>query len=330
MSANECVQAPKSDATEGGARRWLSRAAAVVYGLVMFEVVIMVSPFAFYFYAAYGPTLKWLNHSAATAWLTGFLLPHAVFTTSPFLEFLRWDLGRYFFGLGLLAFFVLAAQIYGSKLLGRKLVHSGIYRYIRHPQYLSLGLSAFGLFTMWPRMIIFAQFEREVTGERIRDKIAASKRKGMWMGGTVPLGYDLKERKLIVNPEEATLVLHLCNLYLDLGCVSRLKVRLDQEGMKSKVRISAAGNRWGGTSYSRGALYKILQNRIYLGEIHHRGQGYAGEHPAIIPRELWERVQAKLKSDHQGRRMVSRRTPRACSSACCRMPRAVDSHPPTP
>jgi protein-S-isoprenylcysteine O-methyltransferase Ste14 len=158
MSANENAQAPESDATRRGTRRWLSRAVAVVYGLVMFEVVIMVSPFAFYFYAAYGPTLKWLNHSAATAWLTGFLLPHAVFTTSPFLEFLRWDLGRYFFGLGLLAFFVLAAQIYGSKLFGRKLVNSGIYRYIRHPQYLSLGLSAFGLFTMWPRMIIFLLF----------------------------------------------------------------------------------------------------------------------------------------------------------------------------
>ena len=121
----------------------------------MFEVVIMVSPFAFYFYAAYGPTLKWLNHSAATAWLTGFMLPHAVFTTSPFLEFLRWDLGRYFFGLGLLGFFVLAAQIYGSKLFRRKVVSSGVYRHIRHPQYLCLGVSAFGLFTMWPRMIIF-------------------------------------------------------------------------------------------------------------------------------------------------------------------------------
>src|SRR6202158_4348978 len=155
MSAKENAQAPESDATRQGARRWLSRAVAVVYGLVMFEVVIMVSPFAFYFYAAYGPTLKWLNLSAATAWLTGFLLPHAVFTTSPFLEFLRWDLGRYFFGLGLLGFFVLAAQIYGSKLLRRKVVSSGVYRYIRHPQYLCLGLSAFGLFTMWPRVIIF-------------------------------------------------------------------------------------------------------------------------------------------------------------------------------
>ena len=155
MSANGTVQAPESTKPKQKVRRWLSRATALVYGLVMFEVVIMVSPFAFYFYAAYGPTLKWLNHSAATAWLTGFMLPHAVFTTSPFLEFLRWDLGRYFFGLGLLGFFVLAAQIYGSKLFRRKVVSSGVYRHIRHPQYLCLGVSAFGLFTMWPRMIIF-------------------------------------------------------------------------------------------------------------------------------------------------------------------------------
>ena len=155
MSVNGTVQTPESTTPKQKVRRWLSRATALVYGLVMFEVVIMVSPFAFYFYAAYGPTLKWLNHSAATAWLTGFMLPHAVFTTSPFLEFLRWDLGRYFFGLGLLGFFVLAAQIYGSKLFRRKVVSSGVYRYIRHPQYLCLGVSAFGLFTMWPRMIIF-------------------------------------------------------------------------------------------------------------------------------------------------------------------------------
>src|SRR3989449_5616802 len=158
MSANENAQAPESDATRQGARRWLSRAVAVVYGLVMFEVVIMVSPFAFYFYAAYGPTLKWLNHSAATAWLTGFLLPHAVFTTSPFLEFLRWRLGRYAFGLGLVGFFFFAVQIYGSRLFRRKVVTSGVYRYIRHPQYLCLNISAFGLFTMWPRVIIFLLF----------------------------------------------------------------------------------------------------------------------------------------------------------------------------
>ena len=151
-------------------------------------------------------------------------------------------------------------------------------------------------------LLSFAQFEREVTGERIRDKIAASKRKGMWMGGNVPLGYDLKERKLIVSPEEASLVLRLFHLYIELGCVSKLKARLDQEGIKSKTRISAAGNRSGGCSYSRGALYKILQNRIYLGEIHHRGQNHAGEHEAIVRRDLWERVQAQRRSDNQGRR----------------------------
>src|ERR1039458_915433 len=151
-------------------------------------------------------------------------------------------------------------------------------------------------------LLSFAQFEREVTGERIRDKIAASKRKGMWMGGTIPLGYDLKERKLIVNPEEANLVVRLFNLYLELGCVSKLKTRLDQEGIKSKKRTSVAGNQSGGTSYSRGALYDILQNPIYLGEIHHRGMNHPGEHALIVPRELWDRAQAQLKSDNQGRR----------------------------
>jgi site-specific DNA recombinase len=151
-------------------------------------------------------------------------------------------------------------------------------------------------------LLSFAQFEREVTGERIRDKIAASKRKGMWMGGTIPLGYDLKERKLIANPKEAELVCDLYRLYLKLGCVSKLKIHLDQQGIKSKIRLSVAGKRSGGTSYSRGALYDILQNRTYLGQIHHRGQNYPGEHRAIIPEELWEQVQAKFKSDNQGRR----------------------------
>src|SRR5690242_15969587 len=155
MSAAPSPQGILPTAPRSALRRWLSRMAAILYGLVMFEVIIMISPFAFYFYAAYGPTLKWLNHSIATAWLTGFLLPHSVITTSGFLEFLRWDLGRYAFGLGLLAFFVFAIQIYGSRLFGRKVVTSGVYRYVRHPQYLFLNVSAFGLFTMWPRMIIF-------------------------------------------------------------------------------------------------------------------------------------------------------------------------------
>ena len=89
---------------------------------------------------------------------------------------------------------------------------------------------------------------------------------------------------------KAKLVLHLFRLYLELGCVSKLKARLDRGDVKSKIRISAASNRSGGTPYSRGALYKILQNPIYLGEIRHRKQSYPGEHEAIVPRELWERV----------------------------------------
>jgi len=151
-------------------------------------------------------------------------------------------------------------------------------------------------------LLSFAQFEREVTGERIRDKIAASKRKGMWMGGTVPLGYDVKDRKLVVNPGDAKTVVRLFKLYLELRCVSKLKARLDQEGIKSKSRTSAAGKQSGGAPYYRGALYQILKNRIYLGEIPHRGQNHPGEHAAIVPRELWDRVQAQLRSDHQGRR----------------------------
>jgi site-specific DNA recombinase len=153
-------------------------------------------------------------------------------------------------------------------------------------------------------LLSFAQFEREVTGERIRDKIAASKRKGMWMGGRVPVGYDVKERKLIVNPDEANLVRRLFRLYLELGSVLKLKAQLDREAVMSKKRTSPAGNKSGGTLYSRGALYRILQNPIYLGDIQHHGRVYPGEHTGIIPRELWKQVQDQLRSDNGGRRGV--------------------------
>jgi len=147
-------------------------------------------------------------------------------------------------------------------------------------------------------LLSFAQFEREVTGERIRDKIAASKRKGMWMGGTVPLGYVVKNRKLMVNATEAERVREIYRQYLKLGCVSKLKIYLERKGIRSKERISQTGRKTGGASYSRGALYNILQNRIYLGEIEHRGQVYPGEHEGIVPRELWERVQAQLRANN--------------------------------
>jgi site-specific DNA recombinase len=151
-------------------------------------------------------------------------------------------------------------------------------------------------------LLSFAQFEREVTGERIRDKIAASKRKGMWMGGRVPLGYNVNKRQLVVNPEEAKLVNYVYRQYLELGSVSNLKADLDRQGIKSKERISASGVRSGGVSFFPGALYLILQNPIYLGEIRHRNQSYPGQHEAIVQRDLWEQVQRRLRSENQGRR----------------------------
>ncbi len=155
-------------------------------------------------------------------------------------------------------------------------------------------------------LLSFAQFEREVTGERIRDKIAASKRKGMWMGGMPPLGYDLKDRKLLVNEREAACVREIYRRYLKLGCVSKLKADLDRRGIRSKRRRSQTGRNSGGAPYSRGALYKILQNRIYLGEIHHLGQIFAGEHKGIVPRDLWDKVQAQLRANNQGHRNGTR------------------------
>ncbi len=143
-------------------------------------------------------------------------------------------------------------------------------------------------------LLSFAQFEREVTGERIRDKIAASKRKGMWMGGCIPMGYDLEDRHLIVNQGEAEQVRQIFQLYLEFGCVKKLKAHLDAHGTKSKIRVSRAGRSSGGSSYSRGALYKILRNRTYLGEVPHKTNPTPGKHERIIDRELWEKVRKRM------------------------------------
>jgi site-specific DNA recombinase len=124
----------------------------------------------------------------------------------------------------------------------------------------------------------------------------------MWMGGSVPLGYDARDQKLIVNPTEAELVRSIFGRYVELGCVSKLKIKLDEEGITSKVRTSTRGVRSGGSPFARGGLYKILNNRIYLGEISHKGQCYPGEHDPIVPRQLWDQVQTQLRSDNQGRR----------------------------
>src|SRR6202040_891452 len=146
-------------------------------------------------------------------------------------------------------------------------------------------------------LLSFAQFEREVTGERIRDKIAASKKKGMWMGGLVPLGYDLEDRKLVPNPKEVALVSKIFSLYVEMGCVRKLAERLDCEEIRSKVWITRTGARLGGATFARGALYNLLRNRLHIGEIRHRDQWYAGEHKGIVPRSLWDRVQAQLNNN---------------------------------
>jgi site-specific DNA recombinase len=146
-------------------------------------------------------------------------------------------------------------------------------------------------------LLSFAQFEREVTGERIRDKIAASKKKGMWMGGVPPLGYDVRERRLVVNPEEAETVRYIYQRYLELGSVRELSRELADRGIVSKVRISKKGIRSGGCRFSRGALYELLSNPIHIGEIRHKQERYPGQHEAIMPRELWEAVQKRLRTN---------------------------------
>ena len=158
-------------------------------------------------------------------------------------------------------------------------------------------------------LLSFAQFEREVIGERIRDKIAASKRKGMWMGGVPPLGYRVEDRKLLVLDAEAELVRLIFRRYADLGSVRLVKQELEARGSKSKSWTSASGRIIGGKPFSRGALYLILQNRLYRGEITHKGQSHPGEHPPIIDQPLWDAVQAQLAANTATRNSGTRTGP---------------------
>ncbi|CAN1522060.1 SR_ResInv domain containing protein [Rhabdaerophilaceae bacterium] len=153
-------------------------------------------------------------------------------------------------------------------------------------------------------LLSFAQFEREVTGERIRDKIAASKKKGLWMGGTIPLGYDLPDpgtRVLRINPVEASLVRGIFSRYLELGSVHALERELAGQGIQTKRTARKDGSTRGGVPFSRGALFHLLRNRLYLGEIPHRDQSYPGQHEAIVSLEIFDAVQERL--DAQSRRM---------------------------
>jgi site-specific DNA recombinase len=152
-------------------------------------------------------------------------------------------------------------------------------------------------------LLSFAQFEREITGERIRDKVAASKRKGIWMGGAVPLGYQVENRALHVVEREAEFVRALYRRYLELGSVVRLKAALDTENVHSPSRTSRTGRKTGGAPISRGHLYWILSNPIYVGGLRHKGRIHDGLHPAIVDVEIWERVQQRLASQTQTRRV---------------------------
>ena len=145
-------------------------------------------------------------------------------------------------------------------------------------------------------LLSFAQFEREVTSERIRDKIAASKRKGMWMGGHVPLGYRADGRTLKIDEAEAPTIRTLYDLYRKLGSVREVKERAEALGFRSRRRARSCGRVSGGIPFDRGHLHHILSNPVYAGRIRHKGQVYDGQHPAIIDPKTWDKVQKLLQS----------------------------------
>ena len=159
-------------------------------------------------------------------------------------------------------------------------------------------------------LLSFAQFEREVTSERIRDKIAASKKKGMWMRGVVPLGYRVEDRALHIVEDHAEIVRSLFRRYLEAGSVVRLKQQLDAEEVRLPVRIDGGGRSTGGGPFSRGHIHKILSNPIYVGRIAHKDQVHEGQHPPIVTKDLWDEVQQTL-GDHLG----PARTKRASQSS---------------
>ena len=153
-------------------------------------------------------------------------------------------------------------------------------------------------------LLSFAQFEREVIGERIRDKFAASRRKGMWMGGVPPLGYDVVARKLVVNEPEADLVRHIFERFLKVGSATLLVKELNGAGHRTKSWTTQDGKAREGVPLTKNFLYKLLDNRVYIGEAVHKGDAHAGEHPAIIDRAVWDKVQA-VKTDNAPRKRAA-------------------------
>ena len=152
-------------------------------------------------------------------------------------------------------------------------------------------------------LLSFAQFEREVTGERIRDKIAASKRKGLWMGGVVPMGYRVEDRKIVVDEREAATVRSIFERYLAVRSISKLQEELRRDGVRTRKRLLASGRFKGNVPLTNGPLSYILKNRMYLGEINHRGESFPGDHPPIIEKQLFDAVQAVLTKNANQRNL---------------------------
>jgi DNA invertase Pin-like site-specific DNA recombinase len=148
-------------------------------------------------------------------------------------------------------------------------------------------------------LLSFAQFEREVTGERIRDKFAASKKRGMWMGGNVPFGYRVENRQLVIEPAEAEVLREIYGQYLKLGNVTAVRAYLESRKLRTRLN----------SPFSRGALYHLLGSRLYIGEIAHRGQVYPGQHQPIIDRETWKTVAEQLRSNAPRRSRPRSTTP---------------------
>jgi hypothetical protein len=158
-------------------------------------------------------------------------------------------------------------------------------------------------------LLSFAQFEREVIGERVRDKIAASKAKGIWVGGSVPLGYKSVNKKLLVVPEESETVRLIFQRYLELGSVRDLAEDLDRRGVRTRKRKLGKGHDRGGVRFGVGYLAMLLRNRFYIGDVIHRGQTYHGEQEAILDRKLFDAVQDKLTGNAHARQLKLRASP---------------------
>jgi DNA invertase Pin-like site-specific DNA recombinase len=158
-------------------------------------------------------------------------------------------------------------------------------------------------------LLSFAQFEREVIGERVRDKIAASKRKGIWVGGPVPLGYRCIDKKLVVVPEEAEAVLTVFTRYLALGSLAALIEDLDRRGIRTKANGRTDGRQRGGIRFGVGTLAYLLKNRFYIGEVAYRGEVHRGEHEPILDRDLFEAVQTKLAANAVAREVRLKGSP---------------------